>query len=47
MARLYRFWIYWGDSQISCFRLRSREQAEAIAERYEKVTKIECKGLDN
>ena len=47
MARLYRFWIYWGDNQISCFRLRNRKQAETIASQYEKVTKIECKGLDN
>ena len=28
-------------------RIKASEIAEAIAERYEKVTKIECKGLDN
>ena len=31
---LKRFWIYWGNNQISCFRLRSREQAESIAKQY-------------
>lgn len=48
MARkLFRFWIYWGDNQISCFRLHNRTQAEAIASQYENVTKIENKGLDS
>ena len=46
MARLYSFWIYWGENQISCFRLRNRKQAESIAAQYENVTRIECKGLD-
>lgn len=46
MARKFIFWIYWGDNQISCFRLKDRKQAEAIASRYENVTKIENKGLD-
>lgn len=40
---LRRFWIYWGDNQISCFRLRSREQAESIAKDYKNVKKIEEK----
>ena len=40
---MQRFWIYWGDNQISCFTLKSRKQAESIAKQYENVTKIEKK----
>lgn len=38
-----RFWIYWGDGNISCFRLKSRKQAESIAKQYKNVIKIEEK----
>lgn len=41
---LRRFWIYWGDNQVSCFRLRNRKQAESIAKQYKNVKKIEEKG---
>lgn len=40
---LKRFWIYWGDNQISCFRLQSMRQAESIAKQYKNVKKIEEK----
>lgn len=46
MVSRYIFWIYWGNNQISCFRLRNFKQAQAIAQRYENVSRIECKGLD-
>lgn len=38
---LKRFWIYWGNNNISCFRLLNREQAESIAKQYKNVKKIE------
>ena len=31
------YWIYWGNNQISCFRLRSMKQAESIAKQYKNV----------
>lgn len=37
---LKSYWIYWGDNQISCFRLRSIKQAESIAKQYKNVKKI-------
>lgn len=38
---LKRFWIHWGDGNISCFRLKSMRQALSIAMEYENVTKVE------
>lgn len=38
-----RFWIYWGDNNISCFNLKSKVQAESIAKQYKNVIKIEEK----
>lgn len=43
LMMLKSFWIYWGDNQVSCFRLRNREQAESIAKQYKNVKKIEEK----
>ena len=40
---LKSYWIYWGDNQISCFRLGSMKQAESIAKQYKNVKKIEEK----
>ena len=37
--KLYR--IYWGNNNISCFRLKSEKQAIAIAKQYHGVTKVE------
>jgi hypothetical protein len=44
LMMLKSFWIYWGDNQVSCFRLRNRKQAESIAKQYKNVKKIEEKG---
>ena len=33
--------IYWGENKISCFQLRSLEQAKSIAKQYDRVTKVE------
>ena len=41
LMMLKSFWIYWGDGEISCFRLRNRKQAESIAKQYKNVKKIE------
>lgn len=41
--RLKRFWIYWGNNEISCFQLSSLEQAESIAKQYKQVNRIEEK----
>lgn len=38
---LKRFWIHWGNGNISCFRLKSMRQALSIAMEYENVTKVE------
>lgn len=40
-TELKRFWIHWGDGNISCFRLKSMTQALSIAMDYENVTKVE------
>jgi hypothetical protein len=39
--KLKRYWIYWGEGQVSCFQLRNDEQAKSIAKQYPNVTKIE------
>lgn len=39
MRSWYR--IYWGNGNISCFNLKSEEQAKSIAKQYKNVTKIE------
>jgi hypothetical protein len=40
--KLHRFWIHWdGGNQISCFRLKTRKQAESIAKQYHNVIKVE------
>jgi hypothetical protein len=41
--KLKRYWIYWGNNQISCFRLKNDEQAKCIAKQYPNVIKIEKK----
>ena len=41
--KLKRYWIYWGNGQISCFRLKDSHQANSIAKQYPNVTKIEKK----
>lgn len=38
-----RFRIYWGDGKVSCFHLKSMEQALSIAKQYKNVTKVEEK----
>ena len=45
-TELKRFWIHWGEGNISCFRLRSMTQALSIAMDYENVTKVEMKADD-
>jgi hypothetical protein len=45
MKREKSFWIYWnGGKAISCFRLKSKKQAESIAKQYSNVIKIEERG---
>ena len=39
--KLKRYWIYWGNGRISCFRLKNDQQAESITKQYPNVTKIE------
>ena len=41
--KLKRYWIYWGEGQISCFQLKNDNQAKSIARQYPNVTKIEKK----
>jgi hypothetical protein len=41
--KLKSYWIYWGEGQVSCFRLENDKQAESIAKQYPNVTKIEKK----
>lgn len=38
---LKTFYIYWGSNRVSCFCLKSIEQAYSIAKQYPLVTKIE------
>lgn len=38
---LKTFYIYWGLNRVSCFCLKSIEQAYSIAKQYPLVTKIE------
>ena len=45
-TELKRFWIHWGEGNISCFRLKSMTQALSIAMDYENVTKVEMKTDD-
>lgn len=35
------YYIYWGDNQISAFRLKTYQQAKSIAKQYPNVLKIE------
>lgn len=37
------FRIYWGNGKVSCFYLKSMEQALSIAKQYKNVTKVEEK----
>lgn len=42
MTKKYKSYrIYWGDNQVSCFRLKSLKQAQSIAKQYPNVTKVE------
>lgn len=41
---LNSYYIYWGDNQISCFRLHSMKQAKSIAKQYPKVKKVIKRG---
>ena len=41
--KLKRYWIYWGNGQISCFRLKDSNQVNSIAKQYPNVTEIEKK----
>lgn len=42
--KLKSYSIYWGQGQVSCFRLQNDHQAKAIAKQYPNVTKIEKRG---
>ena len=39
--KLTSYSIYWGEGQVSCFRLLNDNQAKSIAKQYPNVSKIE------
>lgn len=41
MNKLYSYHIHYGDNEVSCFSLKTDEQAISIAKQYPNVKKIE------
>lgn len=40
MIKMKSYEIHWGNGNISCFQLKSLQQAKSIAKQYPNVTKV-------